>query len=167
MAVSTWPASALSSSASVTHTLMHINHPHTLSLSYTQTHTPTHNHTHPPTPLFKDSIFPTVQVGPIFLVRIEDVLNEQLVAGEPSPGNGHELSESQSLAERVALCVLWQVVRISQRLSSTASTQCDAGPVCVPTNLLSTYFNPVWCWSSVSPLIELLPIVILVQCVSP
>ena len=36
-------------------------------------------------------------------------------------------------------------------LLQPASTQCGVGPVCVPIELLSTYFNPVWCWSSVCP----------------
>ena len=39
-------------------------------------------------------------------------------------------------------------------LLQPASTQCGVGPVCVPIELLSTYFNclnPVWRWSSVCP----------------
>ena len=67
--------------------------------------------------------------------------------------------------------------RATVNLLQLASTQCGVGPVCVPIELLSTYFNlpqpsvvlvqcvspqsycqptstclnPVWCWSSVCP----------------
>ena len=72
-----------------------------------------------------------------------------------------------------SVCIHWDIVNLLQ----SASTLCDADPVCVSTEILSTYINlpqpcvmliqcmsplsnsqltstclnPVWCWSSVCP----------------
>ena len=58
-----------------------------------------------------------------------------------------------------------------QSYCQPASTLCDVDPVCVPTELLSTCLNPVWCWPSVCPHRAIVnlpqPCVMLIQCVSP
>ena len=53
----------------------------------------------------------TAEFLPVFLVGAEDVLHQQLVLGEPLPGDGHELLERESVAttHRVQLRILINV----------------------------------------------------------
>ena len=50
---------------------------------------------------------PTINLVPVFPEGLNNVLNEQLVPGQSSPGDGHQVAEGEAVGQGVGLLVLW------------------------------------------------------------
>ena len=84
---------------------------------------------------------------------------------------GPTVSPHRAIVNLPQPSVMWTHCVSPQSYCQPTSAQCDADPLCLPTELLSTYLSPVWCGPTVSPHRTIVnlpqPSVMLTHCVSP